>query len=51
LDWEFDNHDIINTKKRKMTFESGKYRFIKPLDPSEGGRFVEATCLDLEKIN
>jgi hypothetical protein len=34
-----------------MTFESREYRFIAPLDPSEGERFVEATCLDLEEIN
>ena len=51
LDWEFDNHAIINLKKRKMTFESGEYRVITPLDPSEGERFVEPTCLDLEEIN
>jgi hypothetical protein len=51
LDWEFDNHAIINLKMRKMTFESGEYRVIVPLDPSEGERFVEPTCLDLEEIN
>jgi hypothetical protein len=34
-----------------MTFELGKYRFIAPLYPLEGERFVEATCLDLEEIN
>jgi hypothetical protein len=34
-----------------MTFESTQYRFIVPLDPSEGERFVEPTCLDLEEIN
>jgi hypothetical protein len=37
-------------KTRKMTFESGEYRVIVPLDPSEGERFVEPTCLDLEEI-
>jgi hypothetical protein len=36
LDWEFDNQSIINLNTRKMTFESGEYRFIVPLDPSEG---------------
>jgi hypothetical protein len=30
----------------KMTFESREYRFIMPLYPSEGERFVEPTCLD-----
>jgi hypothetical protein len=40
LDWAFDNQAIINLKTRKMTFESGEYRVIAPLDPSEGERFV-----------
>jgi hypothetical protein len=34
-----------------MIFESGEYRVIAPLDPSEGERYVEVTCLDLEEIN
>jgi hypothetical protein len=34
-----------------MTFESGEYRVIAPLDPSEGERFVEVTFLDREEIN
>jgi hypothetical protein len=51
LDWVFDNRAIINLKTKKMTFELGEYRVIAPLDPSEGERFVEPTCLDLEKIN
>jgi hypothetical protein len=33
-----------------MIFESGEYRVIAPLYPSEGERFVEPTCLDLEEI-
>jgi hypothetical protein len=24
-----------------MNFESGEYKFVSPLDPSEGGRYVE----------
>jgi hypothetical protein len=51
LDWSFDNWAIINLKTWKMTFESGEYRVIAPLDPSEGERVVEPTCLDLEEIN
>jgi hypothetical protein len=51
LDWAFDNQAIIKLKTRKMTFESREYRVIAPLDPSEGERFVESTCLDLEEIN
>jgi hypothetical protein len=34
-----------------MTFDSGEYRVIRPLDPSEGERFIEPTFLDLEEIN
>jgi hypothetical protein len=33
-----------------MTFESGDYRVITPLDPSEGERFIEPTFLELEEI-
>jgi hypothetical protein len=51
LDWEFENQAIINLKTRKTTFESGEYRVIAPLDPSEGERIVEPTFLDLEEIN
>jgi hypothetical protein len=51
LYWAFENQAIINLKTRKMTFESGEYRVIAPLDPSEGERFVEPSCLDLEEIN
>jgi hypothetical protein len=51
LDWEFDNQAIIKLKRRKMTFDSGEYKFIVPLDPFVGERFVETTCLDLEEIN
>jgi hypothetical protein len=51
LDWLFDNHAIINFKKRKMAFELGEYRFVAPLDPSEGESFVEPNFLVLEEIN
>jgi hypothetical protein len=51
LDWEFHNQAIIKLKTRKMNFESGEYRFIAPLYPSEGEGFVDPTFLDLEEIN
>jgi hypothetical protein len=51
LEWSFDNQEIINLKKRKMTFDSREYKVVAPLNPSEGERFVETTCLDLEEIN
>jgi hypothetical protein len=41
LDWKLYNQAIINLNTRKMTFESGEYRVIAPLDPSEGESFVE----------
>jgi hypothetical protein len=51
MDWAFENQAIINLKTRKITFDSGEYRVIVPLDPSEGERFVEPTFLDLEEIS
>jgi hypothetical protein len=51
LDWAFDNHTIINLKTRKMAFQSRDYRVIAPLDPSEGERCIEPTCLDLDEIS
>jgi hypothetical protein len=50
LDWAFDNQAIINLKTQKMTFDSGEYMVIAPLDPSKGERFIDPTCLDLEEI-
>jgi hypothetical protein len=43
LYWAFDNQGIINFKTRKKVFEFGEYKVIAPLDPSEGGRYVEST--------
>jgi hypothetical protein len=34
LYWAFENRAIINIKTQKMTFDSGEYRVIAPLDPS-----------------
>jgi hypothetical protein len=47
LDWAFDKQAIINLKTKKMKFDLGEYRFISPLDPSEGESFVEPNFLDL----
>jgi hypothetical protein len=41
LDWAFDNQAIINVNTKKMIFEWGEYKVIAPLDPSEGGRYIE----------
>jgi hypothetical protein len=51
LDWAFKNQAIINLNTRNMEFDSRDYIFIASLDPSEGERFVQPTCLDMEEIN
>jgi hypothetical protein len=53
LDWAFDNQVIINLNTKKMVFESGEYRVIETLDPSEGGRYVEPAIQNFitEEIN
>jgi hypothetical protein len=53
LDWEFDNKTIINLNTRKIIFQLGEYRVIEPLDPSEGGGYVEQTTENFitEEIN
>jgi len=53
FDWAFDNHDIINLKTRNMIFESREYNVVVPLDPLEGGRYVEPVTYTfiIEEIN
>jgi hypothetical protein len=51
FDWAFEIQAIIHLKVRNMTFKSGEYIVIVPLDPSKGERFVEPTCLDMKGIN
>jgi hypothetical protein len=40
LEWAFDNHSIINFKKREMIFEVGDLKVTAPLDPSERKRYT-----------
>jgi hypothetical protein len=40
---DFDNHTIIDLKKRQMTFEVAYLKVIVPLDPEEGRQYVEPT--------
>lgn len=40
IDRDFDNLDVINLKKKKMTFEGHNIRIIMPLDPSMGPRYT-----------
>jgi hypothetical protein len=41
LDWGFDNHTIIDLKKKQMIFKVADLRVIAPLDSTEGRRYVE----------
>jgi hypothetical protein len=43
LEWAFDNHAIINLKKREMIFEVGDLKVTAPLDPTKGKRYIEPT--------
>ena len=41
IGWENDILEVINFKKRAMTFENPDIRDIAPMDPTEGWRYVE----------
>jgi hypothetical protein len=41
IDWAFNNSSIVDLKKRRMKFEGDDLRFIAPLDPDEGHRYIE----------
>jgi hypothetical protein len=41
LDWDFDNHTLIDFKKRQMVFEVVDWKVTSPLDPTEGRRYME----------
>jgi hypothetical protein len=41
LEWDFDNQEIINLKRREMIFEVGDLKVTAPLDPTEGKRYIE----------
>jgi hypothetical protein len=43
LEWAFENHVIINMKKREMIFEVGDLKVTAPLDPTKGKRYIEPT--------
>jgi hypothetical protein len=51
LEWDFNNHAIIELKMREMIFEFGNLKVTAPLDPSEGKRYIElARGNDIEKL-
>jgi hypothetical protein len=41
LDWEYNNQEIIDLKKRQMIFKVGYLKVTTPLDPTEGQNYVE----------
>jgi hypothetical protein len=41
IDWAFNNSTVVDLKKRHMNFEKYGLRFIAPLDPDEGQRYIE----------
>ena len=41
IGWENDSMEVINFKKRMMTFENQYIKVISPMDPSEGRRYIE----------
>ena len=51
IDWEIDNMDVIDLKKRQMTFEDNQIRVITPLDPFQGPRYIEPIRAEEEVRN
>ena len=41
IGWDNDSMVVINFKKRVMTFENQDVRFIAPMDPQEGQRYID----------
>jgi hypothetical protein len=41
IDWDFNNLNVVDLKKRRMTFEGNGLKLIAPLDPNEGPRYTE----------
>jgi hypothetical protein len=41
IDWAFNNSIVVDLKKRRMKFEGNGLKFIAPLDPDEGRRYIE----------
>ena len=53
IDWAFKNYTIVDSKKRRMTFEGDDLRVITPLDLDEGRRYKkpirEEDCLSFRR--
>ena len=51
IDWAIGNMDVIDLKKRQMTFEDNQIRVITPLDPFQGPRYIEPIRAEDEARN
>ena len=40
IGWDNDSREVINFKKRVMTFENQDVKVIAPMDPQEGQRYI-----------
>ena len=51
IDWAIGNMDVIDLRKRQMTFEDNHIRVIAPLDPFQGPRYIEPIRAEDEARN
>jgi hypothetical protein len=38
IDWAFENNEVLNIKKKDMSFDTETLHMIAPLDPNEGDK-------------
>ncbi len=50
INWTINMNEVINLKKRTMSFERKSLRVVVPLDPAEGPCYTESVC-DYENVN
>jgi hypothetical protein len=43
LEWAFDNHEIINMKRRENIFEVKELKVTTPLELVEGKRYIDSS--------
>ena len=41
IDWDFNNSNVVDLNKRRITFEGNGLKVIAPLDPDEGHRYTD----------
>ena len=51
INWVIDMNEVINLKKRTMSFKRNSLRVIMPLDPMEGARYTKPVCNYVESDN